>query len=138
MYPTPTERDRDEASLAYLISIVTLVAGLPLPIINLIVMIIYYSYVRKRNAFVRFHCLQAVTSQGAIVVLNAIALFWTIRVIFYEVPFTSYYAGYLFTIFIFNLLDFIFNIVAAIKAKKGEYYYFIFFGILTKNFTKVQ
>ncbi|OFY62812.1 MAG: hypothetical protein A3H98_10070 [Bacteroidetes bacterium RIFCSPLOWO2_02_FULL_36_8] len=126
----PTERDRDEASLAYLISLVTLIAGLPLPVINLIVMLIYYFNVRKRSSFVQFHCFQALTSQSAIVLLNAVALFWTIRIIFYGVSFTPYYFGYLFTIFIFNLVDFIFNIIAAIKAKKGEYYYFTFFGKL--------
>ena len=130
--PQPNElsqRERDDAMGAYLMMFAALGAGLPLPIINLIAAVIYYYVNKKAARFVRFHTHQALISQVPTTLMNAIALFWGLRIAFSdEWSLTNIYKGYLVAVVLANLLYFIFGIVAAVKAHHGKMYYFLLFG----------
>jgi uncharacterized membrane protein len=133
-YPLPqpsdlTTREKEDAMGAYLMMFASIGAGLPLPIINLIASIVYY-YINKSNSrFIRFHSLQSLISQIPVTLLNAVLVFWTIRIIIYSsIEFDQLYFGYLATVVISNFIYFIFSIIGAVQARKGKFYYFIFFG----------
>lgn len=135
-YPLPqpeevTIREKEDAMGAYLMMFASIGAGLPLPIINLIAAVIYY-YINKSNSrFVKFHATQSLLSQIPTSLLNAVAVFWTFRILFSgTLDFNDTYIGYVIMVFIANLLYFIFSIIATVKARKGRFYYFVFFGKL--------
>lgn len=130
--PQPGEvdiREREDAMGAYFMMFASIGAGLPLPVINLIAAIIYYYMYRTSSRFVRFHSLQSLLSQLPVSLLNGIAVFWGARIVFSEaVFFNDSYKGFLAVTALANLVYFAFSIVAAIKARKGLFYYFVFFG----------
>ncbi|TAL58125.1 MAG: DUF4870 domain-containing protein [Bacteroidetes bacterium] len=130
--PQPEElpqRDKEDAMGAYLMMFAALGAGLPLPIINLIAAVIYYYINKKASRFVRFHTHQALISQIPTTLMNAIAVFWGLRILIYDDwGFTNIYKGYLVAVLLANILYFIFGIIGAIKANSGKMYYLLFFG----------
>jgi uncharacterized Tic20 family protein len=131
--PQPDEipnREKEDAMGAYLMMFAALAAGLPLPIINLVAALIYFYVNKNKSKFVYFHSLQSLYAQIPTTILNAGLVFWTIGVVFRGYEFSPFYKGYLVTTLILNLLYFIFSIIAAIKARKGEFYYFVLFGKL--------
>ncbi|MBT3301623.1 MAG: hypothetical protein HOD63_09265, partial [Bacteroidetes bacterium] len=83
---------------------------------------------KAKGRFVRFHTLQSLLSQLPLTLLNAGGIFWLIRILYYEFSFSDYFKGYVIMILIANLIYFIFSIIGAVKAKKGIFYYFWFFG----------
>ena len=111
-------------------------AGLPLPIINLIAVVIYYYINKSKSRFVRFHSLQALYSQIPITVMNAGLVFWSISRLFYsdcgfmDCPYWNEYIGFAIAVVIVNIIYFVLNIIAAIRARKGRMIYFVFFGKL--------
>lgn len=132
--PQPDEidiREKEDAMGAYLMMFAALGAGLPLPILNLIAAIIYYYINKGKSLFVRFHALQSLISQLPTSLLNAVAVFWGLRIIFLDYPFTDVFKGYLWLVGIANLLYVVFSLIGAVKARKGEMYYFILFGRLS-------
>ena len=129
-------REREDAMGAYLMMFAAIGAGLPLPIINLIAVIIYYFLNRSKSRFVHFHSLQALLTQLPTSILNAVLVFWTARRIFdacsfKQCPHWNEYVGFFWLVIIANLFYFVFNIVAAIRARQGRMYYFLFFGKLS-------
>lgn len=129
--PQPEElevREREDAMGAYLMMFAALGAGLPLPILNLVAAIIYYYINKGKSLFVRFHSLQSLLSQLPTSILNAVAVFWGARIIFFDYAFTDVFKGYLWLVGIANLVYIIFSIIGAVKARKGEMYYFVLFG----------
>ncbi len=132
-YPLPqpnelTTREKEDAMGAYLMMFASLAAGLPLPVLNLVAAIIYYYINRRKSRFVQYHTLHSLLAQIPVSLLNAFAVIWAIRIIFFGFHFTDYFKGYLVMIGIANLIYIIFSIVAAVKARSGQFYYFIFFG----------
>lgn len=140
-------RDREDAMGAYLMMFAALAAGLPLPILNLIAAVIYYYVNKGKSRFVKFHALQSLYSQVPTTLMNAGLVFWTFRIIFNEGSFRSsdvfmegfatvseLYWGYLWVVVAANLLYVIFSLVGATKARKGRFYYFLFFGKLAYHF----
>lgn len=139
-------RDKEDAMGAYLMMFGALAAGLPLPIINLIAAIIYYVVNAKKSRFIKFHSLQSLLSQAPTTLMNAGLLWWTLSFVFVgefrtdEEIFQGFtdvgdlYWGYLWTVVVANLLYFIFSIVGAVKARKGQFYYFLFFGKVAYHF----
>ena len=135
-------REKEDAMGSYLMMFGALAAGLPLPILNLLAAFIYYKINGKKSRFIKFHCLQSLLSQLPTSLLNAGLLFWTMRIIFSEGSISSggslesfadqtdLYWGYLWTVVAANLIYIIFSIVGAVRARKGQFYYFIFFGRL--------
>lgn len=131
-----TEREMESASTAYLLTLMVVMVGLPLPIINLIACIGYYFSIKTKSFFVRFHAMQAMTSQAFIIIMNSVAVSWTLKIIFSDTHYSKIYVGYVATVVLFNLADYVANIIAATKARKGKMFQFFFFGTLSYLLTK--
>lgn len=126
---------------AYLMMFAAFAVGLPLPVINLIAALIYYFVNRKKSRFIHFHCLQSFLSQIPTTLLNWGLLYWGLQVYFFHNHLESnFFFAYIVLVIIANLIYVIFSIVAAVKARKGNFYYFIFFGpyALTKGFIQIK
>lgn len=128
---TPPEHEAEKASNSYLMSLIAFIAGLPLPIVNLIATLIFYLGNRKSAYFVRWHCTQALLSQLTVLPANSVGFWWTISIIFYSVPISSAYIAYMFTIVLFNVAEFIATIYTAIQVRKGQHIQWWFYGPLT-------
>jgi uncharacterized membrane protein len=130
-----TEREKEDAMGGYLMMFASIAAGLPLPVVNLIASVIYYYMNRNKSRFIHFHSLQSLLTQIPISLLNATFVFFTINnFIVQEVASApAEYIYFAVVVALSNLIYFIFSIVAAIKARKGRMYYFVFFGKLCYN-----
>lgn len=123
------EREKEDGMGAYLMMFAAFAVGLPLPVINLIAALIYYFVNRKKSRFIHFHCLQSFLSQIPTTLLNWGLLYWGLQVYFFHNHLESnFFFTYIVLVIIANLIYVIFCIVAAVKARKGNFYYFIFFG----------
>jgi uncharacterized membrane protein len=127
----PTDHEAEKASNSYLMSLVALVAGLPLPIINLIATFFFFIANRKGTYFVRWHCTQALVSQAALLCMNSYGFWWTISIVFGEVHVSNRYFAYIITAFCFNAVEFISTIYCAVQSRKGKHVEQWFFGNLT-------
>lgn len=121
-------REREDAMGAYFMMFASLAAGLPLPIINLIAATIYYHINKHKSRFVRFHSLQSLLSQLPVSLLNAGLVVWAISFFKYDFNFDNTFLAYVIVVIIANLVYLGFSILAAIKARQGRMYYFLFFG----------
>ena len=130
------EHEAEKASNSYLMSLIALIGGLPLPIINLIATLIFYLGNRKATFFVRWHCTQALVSQFSLLMINSFGFWWTISIIFGSESVTNKYIAYIISIFIFNLFEFIVTIYAAINTRKGIHVEWWFYGELTNLICK--
>lgn len=134
-HPLPQPQDielrvREDAMGAYLMMFATAALGLPLPIINLIAAIVYYYVNRSKGRFVEFHTLQSLYSQIPVSILNSVVVIWTIVNLVKGNDFTNIFWGFLIAVAAADLLYFIFSIIGAVRARNGQFYYFIFFGKL--------
>ncbi len=132
--PQPDEipvREREDAMGAYFMMFATAALGLPLPIINMIAAIIYYFVNKSKGRFVQFHTLQSLYSQIPVTLLNIGLVVWVITNLVKEYDFTEVFWGYLVMTAVANLIYLIFSVVGAVKARKGLFYYFLFFGKLS-------
>ena len=127
----PGNHEREKASNSYLMSLVALIAGLPLPIINLLATFFFYLANRKGTYFVRWHCTQALFSQLALLAINSASFWWTISIIFTEEKVSNQYFAYIFTVILFNIFEIFQTIYAAVQVRKGKHVQFLFFGNLT-------
>ncbi|MCF8320040.1 MAG: DUF4870 domain-containing protein [Flavobacterium sp.] len=127
----PTEHEREKACNSYLMSLVAVIAGLPLPIINLLATLFFYIGNRKSTYFVRWHCTQALLSQIALLFANSYSFWWTVSILFTDEKATNYYFGYLFTVIVFNVLEIISTIYCAVQTRKGKHVEVFFFGNVT-------
>jgi uncharacterized membrane protein len=127
----PGEHEAEKASNSYLMSLIAVIAGLPLPIINLFATLIFYLGNRKGTYFVRWHCMQALLSQASLLLINSYGFWWTISIIFSSEEISNNYIAYMFTAFIFNLSDFIATIYTAIQTRKGHHVEWWLYGPLT-------
>jgi uncharacterized Tic20 family protein len=132
----PNEYEAEKASNSYLMSVVALMVGLPLPVINLIATAIFYFSNRKAAHFVRWHCTQALLAQAVTLVMNAVGVYWTIAIVFGNHVVTNHYIGYIITIVLFNLAEFVATIYAAIRTRKGQHVVWWLFGPLTDAFVQ--
>lgn len=132
----PGEHEAETASGSYLMSLVAIIVGLPLPIVNLIATLFFYMGNRKSTWFVRWHCTQALLSQLSVLFINSFAFWWTVSIIFTEETITSNYIAYMITALIFNLTEFIATIYTAIQTRKGIHVEWWFYGTLTNLISK--
>jgi len=132
----PSEHEAEKASNSYLMSLIAIVAGLPLPIINLIATLAFYLGNRKATYFVRWHCTQSLLSQFSLFFINSCSFWWTISIIFTDATITNKYIGYLVAAVIFNLAEFIATIYTAIQTRKGIHVEWWFYGNLTNLICK--
>ena len=127
----PSEHERESASGSYLMSLVALIAGLPLPIVNLIATLIFFLGNRRSGYFVRWHCTQALVSQLFTLLINSYGFWWTVSIVFSDEKASDSYIAYLITAILFNLAEFITTIYTAVQTRKGHHVEWWFFGPLT-------
>ena len=130
-YYSPNEYESEKASNSYLMSLIAVIAGLPFPIINLIATFAFYLGNRKGTYFVRWHCTQALLSQFSLLLMNSVALWWSISVLFGLENLSNSFIAYLITVFLFNLTEFVATIYSAINTRKGLHVKWWFYGDLT-------
>jgi uncharacterized Tic20 family protein len=128
---SPTEHESEKASNSYLMSLVAAIAGLPLPIINLIATFIFYMGNRKGTYFVRWHSTQALLSQFSLLFMNSFGFWWTVSIVFSDAVITNHYIAYVITVLLFNLAELIATIYSAIRTRKGEHVQWWLYGDLT-------
>ena len=128
----PYDDESEKASNSYLMSLIAIMAGLPLPIINLLATLIFYLGIRKSTYFARWHATQALISQISLLAINTVAFWWTIDVfILQESSASTPYISYILTAFLFNLGEFIATIYTAIQTRKGIHVKWWFYGDFT-------
>lgn len=132
----PEEHEAEKASNSYLMSLIAIIAGLPLPIVNLIATLIFFMGNRKETYFVRWHCTQALLSQVTVFIINSFGFWWTMSILFSDEIITNNYIAYLFTILVFNLTEFIATIYTAIQIRKGMHVNWWLYGNLTNLICK--
>ena len=132
----PDDYEAEKASNSYLMSVVAVMAGLPLPIINLVATAIFFLGNRKGSYFVRWHCTQALLSQLTVLVMNSAGFYWTLSILFGDAMLSNDYVAYMITVVTFNLAEFVATIYAAIQTRKGKHVTLWFFGPLTETICK--
>lgn len=133
-----SDDENEKASNSYLMSLIAVMAGLPLPILNLIATFIFFMANRKGTPFVKWHCTQALTSQITLLILNGVGFQWTMRIIFGSLEVSNAYISYILTVLCFNLYEFIITIYATVMVRKGHHVEWFFFGALTNLLVKKQ
>ena len=130
-------QEYEQASNSYLMSVVSVMAGTFLPIVNFIAAVIFYLGSRKGSYFVRWHAIQSALGQTVLIPFNSFAFAWTIRVLFNGFPFeqmehqesffmdnildASYaYWGFIAFVLLLNIIEFFVTIYAAINVRKGK------------------
>ena len=133
----PTETEAEKASNSYLMSLIAIMVGFPLPIINLMATLFFYIANRKSTYFVRWHCTQALLSQLSLFVINSIGFWWTVSVLFKEdTQISNPYMAYVITVFVVNVVELGMTIAAAINTRKGHHVSWWFYGSLTQMICK--
>lgn len=132
----PSEHEKEKASNSYLMSLVAVFAGLPLPIVNLLATLFFYLANRKSTYFVRWHCTQALLSQLVLLFANSYSFWWTVSIIFTDEKVSNHYFAYLFTVIVFNILEIISTIYCAVQTRKGKHVELWFFGNVTNLICK--
>jgi uncharacterized Tic20 family protein len=132
----PSEHETERASNSYLMSLIAVIAGLPLPIVNLVATWIFYMGNRNGTYFVRWHCTQALLSQLSMLFVNSFGFWWTLSIIFSDEIITNNYIAYMMTVFIFNMIEFVATIYTAMKTRKGFHVEWWFYGDLTNLICK--
>jgi hypothetical protein len=127
----PHDEEAEKASNSYLMSLIALIVGVPLPIINLLATIIFYISMRSSSYYVRWHSTQALMSQAFVFVFNSVTFYWTLSILFGDNQLNNEYIAYLITVILFNLFEFIANIYLAIETRKGKHIHMWFVGPLT-------
>ena len=134
----PGEHEAESASNSYLMSLVAIIVGLPLPIVNIISTLVFYLGNTKSTLFVRWHCTQALLSQLTLLFINSFGFWWTVSIIFTDETISNNYLAYLLTAIIFNLTEFIVTIYTAIQTRKGIHIEWWFYGSLTNLIFKLK
>jgi Zn-dependent protease with chaperone function len=111
--------EAESASNAYLLSLVLLMVGAPLPILNLIASVIFYLNSRRGSPFVRWHSTQALLTHVVVVPVNSVFLWMTLAILFgYREP-DDFYVGWFVFMAGLNATKMIGSIYSAIKVRRG-------------------
>lgn len=132
----PGEHEAEKASTSYIISLVAMIAGLPLPIVNLLATFVFFVSNKKGTYFVRWHCMHALLSQVSLFLINSFGFWWTISIIFTSATITNTYIAYIITVLIFNLAELVATIYTSIQTRKGLQVEWWFFGSLANLICK--
>lgn len=126
-----SEGSCERASNVYLMSLVVIIAGMPLPILNLLATFFFYVAHRKGSYFVRWHCSQALLSQVVVFLINTTGFWWTIFIILGEKEISNAYVSYIIVLLFFNISEFIITLYTAAKVRKGKHISWWFYGDIT-------
>lgn len=127
----PKESECEKASLAYLISVLSLIAGIPFPPVTLFASVGIFLGYRNYSNYVKWHCTQALLIQIFAFFLNSVAFVWTMLLFFTEIPITNYFIAYFLTSCIINVVLLFGTVYSASKSRKGIHTEWIFFGPIT-------
>ncbi len=127
----PSDFESEKASNSYVMSLIALMGGMPLPIINLIATLIFYLGNLKSSYYVRWHCTQALMSQLTVLPVNSIGFWWTWSIVFGDASVTNNFIAYIVTLLVLNLTEFGATIYTAIEVRKGQHIEWWLFGDLT-------
>jgi uncharacterized Tic20 family protein len=130
-FELPPEHEAEKASNSYIMSLLAVVWGIPLPFVNLLTTLIFYLANRKSPWFVRWHCTQALLSQSSLLIINTVSIVWSFMLLFHKKTITDCYIAFIITAMIFNIWEFIATIDAALKTRKGIHVQWFFYGTLT-------
>lgn len=126
----------EQASNSYIMSLVSVMVGTFIPIVNLVAAIIFYLGSRKSSYFIRWHAIQSALGQAVLIPVNSIAFSWTLKILFTN--FDHHYGSdesffienfseaspyyWIFTgiVLLLNLFEFIVTIHAASQVRKGH------------------
>ncbi len=128
---TPHEDEKERASSCYVMSLVAVMIGLPMPIINLLATGIFYFMSRRATFFVRWHSIQALVSQVPLFIMNNILFWWTVRVLFSFTDLSSAYIAYFITVNLYNIYDFVETVRSAIVTRKGGTHRWYLYSTIT-------
>jgi len=129
----PADYEDEKASNSYLMSLIAIMIGLPLPIINLIATFGFYFMNRKESIYIRWHCTQALLSQITLFLTNTVVFWWTFSIFFGVKEVTDLYIGYLSAVIVFNIIEFVVTIYTSIQIRKGKHLEWWFYGGLTNK-----
>ena len=131
--------EKQKASLAYVISLVVLIASVPLPLAGFLGTLGYAKVQEKYSNFVKYHCWQAVFSQLLVLIFTSIFWGWSVQILLTSKEFTQeyfYFAGFL---FVFILIESIFAIVSAYQIEQGKHpKWWIIGNLLEDHFDDVE
>ncbi|MGV3459219.1 MAG: DUF4870 domain-containing protein [Flavobacterium sp.] len=130
-------QEYEQASNSYLMSVVSVMAGTFIPIVNFIAAAIFYMSSRKGSYFVRWHAMQSALGQLVLIPFNSFAFAWTIRVLFNGFPpeemnhqesffmdnildASSAYWLFILFVILLNIIEFFVTIFAVINVRKGK------------------
>lgn len=133
----PNENEKEMASYSYLMSVVVVLMGMPLPIINVIASTMFYLANRKSGYFIRWHCIQTLVSQLSLVAVNSISFWWTINIfLLNKKDITTPYIAYIIMVVLVNIVEIISTIFTATKVRNGKHVSWWFYGDLTNLICK--
>lgn len=132
----PNEDESEKASNSYLLSLIAIMTGFPIPLFNLFAAVIFYFGNKKGTYFVRWHCMQVLLAQAITMIVNSIAVYWTVGVLLWNFTLTNNFIAFILTAAIFNISEFIATIYSAIKTRKGKHISWLIFGPLTDLLVK--
>jgi uncharacterized Tic20 family protein len=127
----PDDYQSEKASNSYLMSLIGITMGILLPVVHLFSTFFYFWGNRKGPFFVRWHCIQALSLQVVIAMVNVTAFIWSLYILFGPVEITNNYLGYILAMIVFNLASFIFTIYSAVQTRKGRHVYWYLLGPVT-------
>ena len=132
----PREDEKERASNCYVMSLVAVMIGLPMPIINLLATGIFYLMSRKGTFFVRWNAIQALVSQVPLFIMNNILFWWTVRILFCFTDLSSAYIAYFITVNLYNVYDFIETARSAVITRKGGVHRWYLYSTITDKMCK--
>lgn len=132
----PHEDEKERASGCYIMSLVAVMIGLPMPIINLVATGLFYFLSRRGTYYVRWNTIQALISQVPLFVMNNILFWWTVRILFCFTELSSEYIAYFITVNLYNIYDFIETVRSAIITREGKVHKWYLYGALTDMICK--
>ncbi len=131
------ESELEKASNSYLMSLLAMFVGLPIPILNLVATLIFFYGNRKASPFVRWHCTQALVTQVSLFFFNTVSFWWTIGIFTGEFDLSNYYFSYLIIVIVINASEIIQTLITAIQIRKRNnvrwYFYAPLVDAILKN-----
>lgn len=122
----------EKASMCYLITILSLVAGMPFPPVTFFAAIGIYSSYRNSDLFVQWHATQSLIIQLFMFIFNTITFVWIFLLFFSDLQISNTFFGFLFSTTILNIIVLIATIYTASKVRKGIHCEWILFGPITQ------
>lgn len=132
----PAHHESEKASYSYVMSLIALAGGMPLPILNFLATLIFYLGKRKSTYFVRWHCTQALFSQLTLFVLNSIGFYWVLSIVYWGNTLSNTLIAYLILVVIANVTEFIATIITSVNANQGKHVEWWLYGPLTNQICK--